>query len=315
MVEDKVIMALCKFGGYVFKPVTPKVLIENNVFKTNGLFPGLSVGDNGPLYIIGFAVNKVFRKKQLESQYPPRLQPIDDFTVGYPYNSITPTSVVFVYGDCLYSEIAHRRHPYVNYHVQIWKEDTTRLLEALIKVAGVQFSFEKGVDSVVVRSCLEQYSEAQRIPKTEQATERPVESTMGADIGNIRLSRKEILDLLQTARECVIRAETCDRNCAKCPLVQDSKKLVAMYDTMIKAYSGVIKQNNKGKCVRMADGSRKWIPNEMAMELLKLPREQRVRVEVFKENATTVSKDVDDALALTVYPNGVRNENNAKEDS
>lgn len=69
MVEDKVIMALCKFGGYVFKPVTPKVLIENNVFKTNGLFPGLSVGDNGPLYIIGFAVNKVFRKKQLESQY------------------------------------------------------------------------------------------------------------------------------------------------------------------------------------------------------------------------------------------------------
>lgn len=36
------------------------------------------------------------------------------------------------------------------------------------------------------------------------------------------------------------------------------------------------KQNNANKLVRMADGSRKWLPNDEAVELLKLPRKQRV---------------------------------------
>lgn len=36
------------------------------------------------------------------------------------------------------------------------------------------------------------------------------------------------------------------------------------------------KQNEKHKLVRMADGTRRWIPNSQAVKLLALPRKERV---------------------------------------
>ena len=82
----------------------------------------------------------------------------------------------------------------------------------------------------------------------------------------IKLSRNEILEMLKIERERVIKGE----------LPQDSKKAIAMYDAVIKAYSGIISQNRTCKNVRMADGSRRWLPNGEAEKLLALPRKDRV---------------------------------------
>ncbi len=83
------------------------------------------------------------------------------------------------------------------------------------------------------------------------------------------------MDLLKNERECALRSVSCDKNCAKCPLARDADKLVAMYDSAIKVYSKLLKQNKECKNVRMADGSRKFIPNKQAEALLKLPVSKR----------------------------------------
>ena len=43
-----------------------------------------------------------------------------------------------------------------------------------------------------------------------------------------------MLELLKIERECVSRADTCDRNCASCDLVQDTNELLEMYDKVIR---------------------------------------------------------------------------------
>ncbi len=284
MVDERIITSICKFGGYVFKPVTPQALRENNVFQVDVKFPGITPEDNDPLYILGFCANRVFKKYETDETLPSRLQPIDDFTVGFPYDSIMPMSFVSIYGSGAYTGMTRRPITGNVFPAQHWNADTTRVLEALIKVAGVQYRFEPFVDRKTVIRCLEQYSLMQCFPKPEQPVyepiekpqETPVEAPVEADQGNIHLSREEVLELLKNERECVIRADKCDRDCAKCPLVRDTKRLIAMYDAVIKYYSYHVTQNQKGKYVRMADGTRKWFTNEKAAELLKLPLQQRV---------------------------------------
>lgn len=58
------------------------------------------------------------------------------------------------------------------------------------------------------------------------------------------ISSKEILELLQTERECVSRADTCDRDCAKCSLARDADELLAMYDAVIETYQWRLEQNS-----------------------------------------------------------------------
>ena len=41
------------------------------------------------------------------------------------------------------------------------------------------------------------------------------------------------LELLKIERECISRANTCNRDCANCELVQDDKELLEMYDLTI----------------------------------------------------------------------------------
>lgn len=50
------------------------------------------------------------------------------------------------------------------------------------------------------------------------------------------MDKKEICRLLNIERECVNRNKRgiCDRNCSKCDLVQDTNKLIDMYDEVIK---------------------------------------------------------------------------------
>ena len=47
------------------------------------------------------------------------------------------------------------------------------------------------------------------------------------------MTNERIIQLLNTERNCVIRAQSCDRNCAKCELVQDTDDLLEMYDAVI----------------------------------------------------------------------------------
>ena len=278
MIPDHLIISLHKFGGYVFKPVSPKVLIDNQVIKDCKSFKGIAPDDDAPLYIVGFAANRVFKKNETSETLKDRLQPIDDYEIGFPYDSIMPMSFIAIYGDGGFTDKTNRGRQI--FEAMYLKEDTTRLLEALMKIAGVQIVFDKYMSEHFMMERIGQFSMSECFPKKPQAheetpAETPVEKPVRKQAKRISLSRKEILELLQTERECVSRANTCNRDCAKCSLVRDTDKLLAMYDAVIKTYQWHLKQNNANKLVRMADGSRKWVSNAEAVELLKLPRNMR----------------------------------------
>lgn len=46
---------------------------------------------------------------------------------------------------------------------------------------------------------------------------------------------QRMIKLLQIEKECITRNDgvNCDRNCAKCDLVQDSQELLEMYEEVI----------------------------------------------------------------------------------
>ena len=45
---------------------------------------------------------------------------------------------------------------------------------------------------------------------------------------------KRVYELLNIERECVMRGNTCNRDCINCGLAQDDKELIEMYDILIK---------------------------------------------------------------------------------
>ena len=62
------------------------------------------------------------------------------------------------------------------------------------------------------------------------------------------------IELMENEKTCIIKADTCDRNCAKCELLRDTKDLLSAYDMAIQA----LKQT-------------KWIPCSERM-----PKDRRV---------------------------------------
>ena len=46
------------------------------------------------------------------------------------------------------------------------------------------------------------------------------------------MTMDEAIALVKIERECVIRADVCDRKCEKCDLLQDSTKLTDMYEQL-----------------------------------------------------------------------------------
>lgn len=44
---------------------------------------------------------------------------------------------------------------------------------------------------------------------------------------------KRVKELMEIERECVIRGSTCDRDCGKCDLVQDTEELLEAYKIVI----------------------------------------------------------------------------------
>jgi len=276
MIPDHLIISLHKFGGYVFKPVSPKVLIDNQVIKDCKFFKGIAPDDDAPLYIVGFAANRVFKKYETNETLKDKLQPIDNYEISFPYDSIMPMSFIAIYGDGAYTGKTNRGRQI--FEAMYLKEDTTRMLESLMKFAGVQIVFDKYMSENLIMKRIEQFSMSECFPKKPQAheetpAETPVEKPVRKRAKRVGISRKEILELLQAEKERVLREDAENPYSAK---TRDSSKLIAMYDAVIKTYQWHIKQNNANKLVRMADGSRRWLPNDEAVELLKLPRKQRV---------------------------------------
>lgn len=253
MTQDIMIKLICTFGGYIFKPVSPKTLLENKVFPDDIVTSQFDKDDDSPVYILGVACNRMY-VPLMESECPSKLSALDDLRIEPGYTAIEPISMVSVYGNNQYGRMADRNGKMFQSNTEIWS--TTKVIENLIQVAGIQFSVKKNTPEK------EFYDALDRASYTEPTIKRSFQVTLPTEdetSGKIVLSREEIIDMLKAERE---RA--------------GSRRLVAMYDSVIRMYGTLLKQNKKGKLVRMADGSRKWFPNEKAEELLKLPRDRRV---------------------------------------
>lgn len=55
-----------------------------------------------------------------------------------------------------------------------------------------------------------------------------------------------VLELMKIETECIKRANTCDRNCAKCELVQKDTDLLEAYGEVIDMLEAEIESMNSG---------------------------------------------------------------------
>lgn len=60
----------------------------------------------------------------------------------------------------------------------------------------------------------------------------------------------EAIALVKLERECVIRADNCDRKCEKCDLLQDSSNLIDMYDQLAEWLEELKAIKEKGRYVQ-----------------------------------------------------------------
>ena len=255
-----ILEAVRNFGAYFFKPVTASKL------RAEG-FPEDFIGSlrfsedpARPLYLMGVAVNAVTPPKGDCSRFDYMnervlaLKAIDDYSAEFS----TPMSLVF----------SLKRDYDTDGNLSAVRTPTTRMLEQLINSVGIAVKIPKSKN---ITSDEISY-------QVRKTLEKPVESTVNKPVNTakkVKLSRDEIVSLLKTERECILRSGSCDHKCLECSLYRGADRLLAMYDSVIKFYGKSQKQNKECKYVRMADGSRKFIPNKQAEALLKLPVSQR----------------------------------------
>lgn len=53
------------------------------------------------------------------------------------------------------------------------------------------------------------------------------------------MTNERAIEVIQTEKKCVARANICDRNCAKCYLVLPEEDILTAYDMAIKALGGI----------------------------------------------------------------------------
>ena len=61
------------------------------------------------------------------------------------------------------------------------------------------------------------------------------------------MNKERTKELLETELKCISRADTCNRDCGKCDLVQDTDELKVMYKWVIKRlamYKGIAERYN-----------------------------------------------------------------------
>lgn len=231
------------FGAYFFKPITASKLRAAGFSDRFINSLRFSEDPARPLYLMGIAVNAIVHPGSNNKVLA--LCSIDDCSSEY----AVPTSLVF----------SLKRDYDTDGNLSAVREDSTDVLVSLIKTAGIAFKLQPspGITAEEISARVREALSVVSAPRKKA------------------LSREEIVELLKTERECVIRSSTCNHKCSECVLSRDADKLVAMYDYVIKTYGTLQKQNKACKYVRMADGSRKFVPNEKAAKLLKLPVSQR----------------------------------------
>lgn len=229
-----------KFGAFFLKTTTLKVLKKICPYT----FDSLKIPDKRKrLYIVGISANLCTIIQSAPYRVYEQYIPIDSFDVPNGWSFGGPVSLLLVYMDGTYSDRTSKDAPIPN-NRNVFRAATTKALELLIGTIGIRKSFAPGSKFEV------------RLVKTKNAI--PTNSKPK----KVSLSRDAIVEMLNTERERAVRG--------------GSQNLVAMYDAVLKMYGTMSRQNKEGKLVRMADGSRKWMPKNRAAELLKLPRDKRV---------------------------------------
>ena len=228
-----------KFGAFFLKPTTLKVLKKICPYT----FDSLKITDKRKrIYIVGISANLCTITQSAPYRVYEQYIPIDSFDVPNCWTFGGPVSLLLVYMDGTYSDRTSEDAPIPN-NRNVFRAATTKALELLIDTLGIRKSFSPGskFDMRLVKT-------TNTIPTNSKPKK-------------VSLSRDEIVEMLNTERERAVR--------------NGSQNLVAMYNAVLKMYGTMSRQNKEGKLVRMADGSRKWMSTENAMEFLKLPVSKR----------------------------------------
>lgn len=234
-----------KFGAFFLKPTTLKVLKKIYPYTDY-----LKITDKRKrLYIVGISANLCTITQSAPYRVYEQYIPIDSFDIPNGWSFGGPVSLLLVYMDGTYSDRASKDAPIPN-NRHILRAATTKTLEQLITVVGIRKSLPKGS---TFSASLVQSRGAGGAVKT--ATDK---------VAKVSLSRDEIVEMLKLERDNAIR--------------ENSPRRIAMYDAVISMHATYIRQSRGAKLVRMADGSRKWMPAEKAMEFLKLPVSERGNV-------------------------------------
>lgn len=54
------------------------------------------------------------------------------------------------------------------------------------------------------------------------------------------MTLEQKLELMKIERKCIEMSNICDRNCSKCPIVQDEKELIDCYNFVIEVLNGYL---------------------------------------------------------------------------
>ena len=244
---------VARYGAYLFEPMDVSVLNDalGDISYTLGL---------DDVCVVGCAVSVCVRKDSQGRVIQETYIPIDEFTAPDSMEIVGPASLL-----CVYSQVVSNN---VDTNMDILCCDNTEALAQLMERAGLRKEFKRGASAQSLVQWITDWKVHYFNGKTE-APVGPVEPE-----GPLQLTREEVLEQLLGEQEHVLRKVRSDFETEED--WQHNRRLVAMYGAVIPAYKSHLKQNRTAKLVRMADGSRKWVPNDRATELLKLPKEERV---------------------------------------
>ncbi len=57
----------------------------------------------------------------------------------------------------------------------------------------------------------------------------------------------EVIELMENEKACILKANTCDRDCAKCKLLRETEDLLSAYDMAIQALSKTVSRTEAKK--------------------------------------------------------------------
>ena len=253
MPNDVLPMLAEKYGAYFFEKMDAGIL---DAVIDSGDTLGLE-----PVYVVGCAVNVCVRKDTQGRVLQETYIPLESFNAPESMELSGPATLFIVYPDGSYSSEG----------VKTYRCDTTKPLERLFELAELRKILARGTPSGTLAHWLSTWQVQDSMKEAVQTGVLVVTAEQEAPV---QLAREEVLELLHGEQERVSGKVRSDFRTEE--EWQHNRRLVAMYGVVIPAYELHLKQNRVAKLVRMADGSRKWFPNDQAAELLALPREKRV---------------------------------------